>query len=68
MNCPILGEFAALEQHVIKDHVILIDDADYFNGTHGYPTLQYVEERLKRINPSYRVEVKDNIILGYIPR
>jgi hypothetical protein len=68
LGCPILGEFAALEQHHIKDHVILIDDADYFKGTHGYPTLLCVEERIKIINSSYRVEVKDNIVMGFIPQ
>jgi len=63
----LVGELEAIQNHFIKNHVILIDDADDFIGKNGYPTLNEVQAILKRINPEYKVEVKDNIIRAYIP-
>jgi hypothetical protein len=67
LECPVLGELAALAQHPIKDHVILIDDANYFNGTRDHPAVEQVEARLAAINQGYRIEVRENLILAYVP-
>jgi len=68
LACPVVGELEAIQNHFIKNHVILIDDADDFIGKNDYPTLDGVQAILKRINPDYKVEVKDNIICVYISK
>jgi hypothetical protein len=67
LKCPVVGELEAIQDHFIKNHAILIDDADDFIGKNGYPTLGEVQCYLRRINPEYKVEVKDNIIQAYVP-
>jgi len=67
LACPVVGELEAIQDHFIKNHVIMIDDADDFIGKNDYPTLDEVQAILKRINPEYKVEVEDNIIQAYIP-
>jgi hypothetical protein len=66
-KCPVLCELEAIQDHFIKDHVILIDDANDFIGKNDYPALGEVQAILKIINPEYKVEVKDNIIQAYVP-
>ena len=45
-----------------REHVILIDDANWFNGSGGYPTLDELRQRVTREYPGREMEVKDNII------
>lgn len=59
-SVPILAELNSVLRST--SHVVLIDDADCFNGTDGYPTVSEVREFVGRIAPSATVEVADNII------
>jgi len=61
-DCPIYGELDAIFENKQVDHIILIDDARDFNGTHDYPSLDELEDYLKTRRPNYQMEVKDDII------
>lgn len=65
-DTPIVGELAAIRSHHREDHVILIDDARYFNGMNDYPTLDSVFSMLKEINPDYVIRVVDDMIQAYL--
>lgn len=64
---PILAELDAIASHRRRDHVILIDDARCFDGTDGYPSVDHVVERLRSINPWYRISVRDDAIRALPP-
>ena len=59
---PILSELDVILRHVVKGHVILVDDARCFNGTADYPTLAQLEAYLRERRPDASFEVKDDII------
>ncbi|MEM6725994.1 MAG: hypothetical protein AAF598_18270 [Bacteroidota bacterium] len=63
-ECPILEELEALSctEH---EHVILIDDARCFDGTHDYPALERLLDLIRKQWPNYTVEVKHDIIRAY---
>lgn len=65
-HTPISAELKAILSHPIKRHVILIDDARYFDGTNGYPHLDDLL-RVIREDGSYRAEVSTDII-RLVPR
>jgi hypothetical protein len=61
---PIMEELRKIFNHPIKRHYVLIDDVKDFNGTNGYPEIQFLlswveEETSKR----YRASVSGPIIL-----
>jgi hypothetical protein len=60
-DTPISRELRAILNHHIKNHVILIDDARYFDGTNGYP---HIDEllRLVKEDGSYCAEISTDII------
>ena len=60
LNTPILNELKAILNHKIKSHVILIDDAGYFNGKSDYPTIGELKKMLKK--SMYSLEVENDII------
>ncbi len=62
MSTPVKLELDALFADTAGDHVILIDDANWFNGSGGYPTLDELRGRVTREYPARQMEVKDNII------
>lgn len=62
---PIIRELEAIGNHPIKEHVILIDDARLFKGKNGWIGMEAVFSLLKRINPQYTIEVKNDIIRAY---
>lgn len=43
VETPIRSELEAIFNHPCK-HVVLIDDADCFDGTHDYPEVQWISE------------------------
>lgn len=59
---PIMEELEIIFSHPVSDHVILIDDALCFNGSHDYPTI----EQLKTFVPKHPIQtnfkVNNNII------
>jgi hypothetical protein len=60
-STPIVDELAAILNHPVKKHVILIDDVRSFDGSYDYPQL---DEMLRRIreNGHYHAEVSIDII------
>lgn len=66
-ECPIFEELDAILGHNQLKHVILIDDARLFNGTHDYPELDdlfaYVTSRLNDYGPSF----VENDIICFLP-
>ncbi len=62
MSTPVKLELDALFGDATREHVILIDDANWFNGRGGYPTLEELRQRVSREYAGRQMEVKDNII------
>lgn len=44
-DVPVLREIQAVIDHPVRGHVVLIDDARYFTGHDGYPTIETVRKR-----------------------
>lgn len=60
---PIETELRLILQHGFADrHVIVIDDARLFDGSHDYPTLDRVREIVLLAAPVHCVDVRDDII------
>lgn len=64
---PILTELNSIFAHRLKNHVILIDDASCFDGSHDYPTLQELQEIITTRSPCYHLSVKDDVIRLHPP-
>ena len=60
-ECPVPEELKAIFKSSLP-HIILIDDARLFNGTHDYPTIEQIIEIIRSNNRHYLVEIKDDII------
>jgi hypothetical protein len=60
-HTPISTELDEILRHPIKQHVILIDDARYFDGTNEYPHLDDLL-RVIREDGCYEAEVSTDII------
>jgi len=65
-HTPVSAELKAILNHPVKQHVILIDDARYFDGTNDYPHLDDLL-RVIREDGSYSAEVSTDII-RLVPR
>lgn len=61
-DCPIFGEVDAIFKYKKLDHVLLIDDARFFNGKGDYPTIEDLTKYIRNKDSRYAVEVKDDII------
>jgi len=61
LETPISAELEAILQSTVKGHVILIDDARCFDGTHDYPHLDRLLETV-RVSNTYEIEVSVDII------
>lgn len=61
-NTPILRELECIKNHPIKTHTILIDDIRLF-GTPEFDNipLDTIISKLKEINPSYKISIKDGL-------
>ena len=64
-SCPIKEELSAIFDHHVKNHIILIDDAQDFNGQHDYPTIEELKTFVINNNPKSTFINKDNIIRIY---
>jgi len=60
--CPIRGEMEAIRRHRVKNHVILVDDANCFDGNHGYPTLFELHDIVLSSFVGYQMQMFDNVI------
>lgn len=67
-STPVKLELEALFRDSAQEHVILIDDANWFNGHGGYPVLEQLREKIAREYAGRQMEVTDNIIRIYRPR
>jgi hypothetical protein len=68
VSTPVGRELDALFAHPIKNHVILIDDANWFDGRGQYPTLEELRTKVARDYPGHVVEVRDEIIRIHPPK
>ena len=68
MSTPVKLELDALFEDRAREDAILIDDANWFNGRGGYPTLEELQQRVAREYPGRQMDVKDNIIRIAKPR
>lgn len=59
---PIVPELDTIFRHNIKNHVILIDDARCFDGTHDYPKLEELREMVALNRPDYAFSVLNDVI------
>lgn len=66
LETPIIEEIKNIFNHPIKKHVIVIDDMREFNGTHDYPTFEFLTSFIKENAPEYTWH-KDNDILIISP-
>lgn len=60
-DTPISKELDAILRHPVRKHVILIDDARYFNGMNDYPHLDQLLHVIRR-EGNYNAEVSMDII------
>ena len=60
-ECPVLEELETILKSDLY-HIILIDDARLFNGTHDYPTLDEIKLLCEKRHRSYSLTLKDDII------
>ncbi|TQR39132.1 FkbM family methyltransferase [Brevibacillus brevis] len=71
LDTPILHELAAILQHSVYNHVILIDDARCFIGPNpllkDYPTIQELREFVHSLRPDLLFVVGNDIIMIYNP-
>ena len=59
---PVSAEVEAVLAHPVRGHVILIDDARNFDGTHDYPTLSSLRDCVLASNPGAKFSVSDDVI------
>jgi len=62
LETPVSAEVDAILNHPVKGHVILIDDARNFDGSHDYPTLSALRDYVIEACPKAKFFVKDDII------
>jgi hypothetical protein len=67
-SAPIRIELKAVYAHPVPGHVMLIDDARYFDGHGDYPSVQEMQVQAADQWPGSVVDVKDDIIRIYRPK
>jgi hypothetical protein len=65
ISTPVKKELDALFKHPIQDHVLLVDDARWFDGRTDYPTIEELRQKVAREYPCHTMEVKDDMIRIY---
>ncbi len=65
-KCPILRDIAAIGEHPIKNHTILIDDIRYFRSG-GLPQWNQIKlgdimDQILEVNPLYRIDFADGFM------
>ena len=68
LDYPIIRELEHISRHGVRRHVILIDDARLFDGGTGVPSKEQIVQKLREINPDYRIEESDDVIRAYVER
>jgi hypothetical protein len=67
IDAPVKKELECIYRHPVRDHVLLIDDARYFDGHGDYYSIEELRQHAAREYPGSLVEVKDDIIRIYKP-
>jgi hypothetical protein len=67
VSAPIKEEMECIYRHPIRNHVLLIDDARWFDGEGDYYSVQDLRDHAAVEFPGAVVEVKDDIIRIYRP-
>lgn len=67
-TAAIRDELVCIYRHPVRDHVLLIDDARWFDGQGDYPTIAELREQASREYPGSVVEVENDIIRIYRPK
>ncbi|MDO1448847.1 hypothetical protein Q0590_21395 [Rhodocytophaga aerolata] len=62
LNTPVLQELIHIKNHIIKNHIILIDDLHCFDGTNDYPTLEALKKFAQENFPRHNIQTAYNII------
>jgi len=62
LETPVSSEIDAILKHTVRHHVILIDDARNFDGTHDYPLLDQFRRSILAARPTAKFAVADDII------
>lgn len=62
VETPILVELSQIIK-ANKERVILVDDANLFDGTGGYPTLKTIRKIVTKKNKNYKFRVENNVIV-----
>ena len=62
-ECPIFGEIDAIFKSNDFDNIILVDDANYFDGTGDYPSIDELTKYIKIKNAKYDQIVKNNTVV-----
>ena len=62
LDTPIIKEIEIILEHPIRDHIILIDDAQYFVGRNDYPKLEELEKYVLGKRPDLAFNVDGGII------
>jgi hypothetical protein len=65
-DCPIFEELDAIFAANKLNHVLLIDDARFFNGEGDYPTIEALSAYIKNKNSAYCIEVKHDVIRCFV--
>jgi hypothetical protein len=69
VDSPVSRELELVLGHPGRHHTVLIDDANCFVGSGGYPTIEALRAEAARLRPHYSFDVRDNIVrLVPLPR
>jgi len=60
---PIIDELKAILKSKPFNHIILIDDAHYFNGENGYPNINKLNQIIKANRSNYTMKIENDIII-----
>jgi len=68
ISAPIKQELECIYRHPVRDHVLLIDDARWFDGRNDYLSVEELRQHASREYPGSVVEVEDDIVRIYRPQ
>lgn len=63
LQTPVMQELAAILEHPVRSHLILIDDAKDFNGTNDYPTVEDVRAFIHSKNPQLSLHIANGMMI-----
>jgi hypothetical protein len=68
IETPIVQELETIFAHPVREHVILVDDARCFDGTHDYPKLDELRQMVAEHRPEFVFVVANDIIRIHPPK